>query len=128
MNGRWLLSIVLAVGAMALLSPSIEAHHGTSTFDMSRTTTVKGTVVDYQLINPHTELTIKVQQDDGSTVEWNIESVSATMLLRVGWKRDSVKIGDAISVTGHPAKGGKPAMLLVKAVLPDGRELPTAYE
>jgi hypothetical protein len=128
MNGRWLLSIALVAGAMAVFSPAIKAHHGTSTFDMSRTTTIKGTVVDYQLINPHSELTIKVQQDDGTAVEWNVESVSATMLIRVGWKRDTVKTGDTVSVTGHPAKGGKPAMLLVKAVLPDGRELSTAYE
>jgi hypothetical protein len=128
MNGRWLFSIALAAGTMAMISPSIKAHHGTSTFDMSRTTTIKGTVVDYQLINPHTEITIKVQQEDGATVEWNVESVSATMLLRVGWKRDTVKAGDTVSVTGHPAKGGKPAMLLVKAVLPDGRQLSTAYE
>jgi hypothetical protein len=128
MNGRWLLSIALAAVAMAMISSSLEAHHGTSTFDMSRTTTIKGIVVDYQLINPHTELTIKVEQDDGAAVEWNVESVSATMLLRVGWKRDTVKAGDTVSVTGHPAKGGKPAMLLVKAVLPDGRELSTAYE
>jgi hypothetical protein len=128
MKRRWLLSIALAAGAMGMLSPAIKAHHGTSTFDMSRTTTIKGTVVDYQLINPHSELTIKVQQDDGAAVEWNVESVSATMLLRVGWKRDTIKAGDAVSVTGHPAKGGKPAMLLVKAVLPDGRELSTAYE
>ena len=128
MNGRWLLSIALLAGAMAMISPSAKAHHGTSTFDMSRTATIKGTVVDYQLINPHSELTIKVQQEDGTTVEWNVESVSATMLIRVGWKRDTVKAGDTVSVTGHPAKGGKPAMLLVKAVLPDGRELSTAYE
>ncbi len=128
MNGRWFLSIALAAGAMATVSPSTKAHHGTSTFDMSHTTTIKGTVVDYQLINPHSELTLKVQQDDGTTVEWNVESVSATMLIRVGWKRDTVKMGDAVSITGHPAKGGKPAMLLVKAVLPDGRELSTAYE
>lgn len=124
---RWAF-VVVAISFLLLASLPLLAHHGTASFEMTNTVTIKGTVIDYQLINPHTEMTIKVQQDDGSTVEWNVESVSATMLVRVGWKRDTLKAGDVVSVTGHPAKGGKPSMLMTKAVLPDGRELPTAFE
>lgn len=124
---RWALAVV-AVSILLLASLPLLAHHGTASFEMAHTVTIKGTVIDYQLINPHAEITIKVLQDDGSAVEWNVESVSATMLVRVGWKRDTLKAGDVVSVTGHPAKGGKPSMLMMKAVLPDGRELPTAFE
>ena len=57
-------------------------------------------------------------------MEWKVESVALNMMVRAGWKRDSLKPGDAVSVTGHPGKNGKSAMLLVKVLLPDGQEFP----
>jgi hypothetical protein len=104
------------------------AHHGSAMFEMDHMTTIKGTVIDYQLINPHMEMTLKVTQEGGNAVEWRVEGVSMNMLLRAGFKRDSMKAGDTVSVTGHPGKNGKPAMLLVKIVLADGRELAAPYE
>ncbi len=105
------------------IASSLLAHHGVPNVDMSRTVTIKGVVVDYLLINPHMEMRVKVADDSGNTVEWNVEGVSMLMLMRVGFKRDTFKPGDAITVVGHPNKDGKPMLVMVKFVLPDGREM-----
>ena len=106
-----------------LVAPSLLAHHGVPNVDMSRTVTIKGAVVDYLLVNPHMEMRVKVTDDSGNSVEWNVESVSALMMMRVGFKRDTFKPGDLITVVGHPNKDGKPLLVLVKFILPDGREM-----
>ena len=106
-----------------LAAPPLGAHHGVPAYDMSKVVTIKGTVVDYQLINPHMLMHIKVTGDGGNSVEWLVESVSALMLMRVGFTPDSFKPGDAITAVGHVNKDGKPVMLLVKFILPDGKEM-----
>jgi hypothetical protein len=114
--------------AFLLIASSLLAHHGVPNFDMSRTVTVKGVVMDYLLINPHMEMRVKVTDDTGNSVEWNVEAVSLLMMLRAGFKRDTFKPGDMVTVTGHPNKDGKPMMVLVKVVLPDGREMLSGYD
>jgi hypothetical protein len=86
---------------LAFLSaaPCLLAHHGVPAFDMSKVVTIKGTVIDYQLINPHMLMRVKVTGDDGNSVEWLVESVSALMLMRMGFTRDTFKPGDAIPRT-----------------------------
>ena len=119
---------VLAI-AMGLGVPRLAlAHHGTANFEMDHSSTIKGVVVDYQLINPHVEMTLKVTQEDGKVVDWNVEGVSLNMMMRAGFKRDSMKVGDTVTVTGHPGKNGKPTMLLMKIILADGTELDAPYE
>ena len=127
MKSKWWVIFVFATG-LATISPGILAHHGTANFEMGHTATIKGTVVDYELINPHVEMTLRVTQDDGKTVDWNVEGVSLNMMMRAGFKRDSMKVGDTVSVTGHPGKNGKATMLLTKIILADGTELNAPYE
>ena len=125
-NKRWILFGV----AMCLILDSnpVLAHHGFAAFQMDQVSTIKGTVVDYELINPHVQIFLKVEQEGGKSVEWNVEGVSLNMMVRAGFKRDSLKAGDTVSVTGHPGKNGKPILLLMKIMLADGRELSAPYE
>jgi hypothetical protein len=117
---------VVALLAFLSAAPCLLAHHGVPAFDMSKVVTIKATVIDYQLINPHMLMRVKVIGDDGNSVEWMVEGVSALMLMRVGFKRDTFKPGDTITVVGHANKDGKPVMVLVKFILPDGREMQSA--
>ena len=119
---------IMAALALPLSALSASAHHGVPNFDLSRTVTIKGTVVDYQLVNPHMELYVRVTDDRGNTVDWNIEGVSLLMQMRAGWKRDSFKPGDVVTVTGHPNKEGKPIMVLMKLVTSDGREMASPFD
>jgi hypothetical protein len=50
------------------------------------------------------------------------------MMVRAGFKKDSLKAGDIVSITGHPGKNGKPVLLLMKITLADGRVLSAPYE
>jgi hypothetical protein len=125
-NKRWAMFGVAM--ALILVSHPVLAHHGSANFEMDHVSTIKGTVVDYELINPHVEITLKVEQEGGKAVEWNVEGVSLNMMVRAGFKRDSMKAGDTVSVTGHPGKNGKPMLLLTKIVLADGRVLSAPYE
>ena len=125
-NTRWVL-IGLAM-SLLLTSHPVLAHHGFANFQMDQTSTIKGTVVDYELINPHVQITLKVEQEPGKTVDWNVEGVSLNMMVRAGFKKDSLKAGDTVSITGHPGKNGKPILLLMKITFADGRVLSAPYE
>ena len=125
-NNRWIL-FGLAL-SLLLISHPVLAHHGFANFQMDQTSTIKGSVVDYELINPHVQITLKVEQEDGKSVEWNVEGVSLNMMVRAGFKKDSLKVGDIVSITGHPGKNGRPVLLLMKITLADGRVLSAPYE
>ena len=114
--------------SLLLISHPVLAHHGFANFQMDQVSTIKGSVVDYELINPHVQITLKVEQDGGKTVDWNVEGVSLNMMVRAGFKKDTLKAGDIVSVTGHPGKNGKPVLLLMKIMLADGRVLSAPYE
>ena len=125
-NNRW---IPFGLALSLLLIPHrVLAHHGFANFQMDQTSTIKGSVVDYELINPHVQITLKVEQEGGKPVEWNVEGVSLNMMVRAGFKKDSLKAGDIVSITGHPGKNGKPILLLMKITLADGRVLSAPYE
>jgi hypothetical protein len=125
-NNRWIL-FGLAL-SLLLISHRALAHHGFANFQMDQTSTIKGSVVDYELINPHVQITLKVEQEGGKSVEWNVEGVSLNMMVRAGFKKDSLKAGDIVSITGHPGKNGKPVLLLMKITWADGRVLSAPYE
>ena len=125
-NTRW---VLIGLAMSLLLTPHpVLAHHGFANFQMDQTSTIKGTVVDYELINPHVQITLKVEQEPGKAVDRNVEGVSLNMMVRAGFKKDSLKAGDTVSITGHPGKNGRPVLLLMKITFADGRVLSAPYE
>jgi hypothetical protein len=116
--------IFFAVGA-ALLAFSIPllAHHGASAYDTKKLTTLKGTVTDFQFMNPHSELFFEVKDATTGKVEkWSAEAASMVTMSRLGWTRTIFKPGDQITVVGNRARNGSPAMRLSKVVLANGKE------
>jgi hypothetical protein len=116
-----------AVLLLFALEGSTYAHHGINAwFDMTRSATVKGTVTGFDWTNPHSYVYIDVKDEKGAIQKWSAEMGSVGMLARHGWRRDTIKAGDEITLIGNPAKDGKSSMILDKAVLTDGRELPAS--
>lgn len=118
--------LAFSVTAVLLLSlaGATYAHHGiVAWFDMTRSATVKGTVTSVDWTNPHAYIYFDVKNDKGAIEKWTAEMGSVGMLTRFGWRRDTVKPGDAITLMGKPAKDGKTALLVDKIVLASGREL-----
>jgi hypothetical protein len=112
----------LAVTVAALLgSAPLLAHHGEANYDTDKVVSVKGTVSDFEFINPHTLITVDVKNDKGEIEKWACEARSPGMLVRVGgWDKTTLKAGDVITVFGYRAKNGSTLLRLQKLTLADG--------
>jgi uncharacterized protein DUF6152 len=116
---------VLFAGSVLLLlvaAPAF-AHHGTSAYDTTKLTTVKGTVTDFQFNNPHVMISVDVTNDKGNAETWIGEANSPNVLSRHGWDRDIIKKGDQITIIGYRPKNGAKTLRLQKVVLFNGQEL-----
>ena len=114
------LCLVITFGAL-LVSAPLFAHHGEANYDTDKVVSVKGTVSDFEFINPHTLITVDVKNDKGDMEKWACEMRSPTMLVRVGgWDKNTLKPGDVITVFGFRAKNGTTVMRLQKLTLADG--------
>jgi DNA/RNA endonuclease YhcR with UshA esterase domain len=118
------LLLAAMLGVVSVSSPVL-AHHGEANYDTDKTVNVKGTVTDFQFVNPHVQITLDVKNDKGEIEKWVGEARSPAMLARYGgWDRSTIKVGDVITFYGHRTRNGTPFMRLEKIVKADGTELP----
>lgn len=122
---RPLAFLTLAVSLLGL-SAATFAHHGTANYDTGHSVTVKGTVSDFQFVNPHVLIYMTVKDASGKTTNWQGELTSPNRLARAGWKKDTIKNGDTISISGFPAKSGSPEVWIQKVITADGVPLDTS--
>lgn len=101
-----LIVLFAMMSALLVSSGSLLAHHGASPYDTSKLTTLKGTVTDFQFINPHVVLAVDVTDDKGKTDNWIGEANSPNVLSRHGWDKDIIKKGDQITVIGNRPENG----------------------
>ena len=110
------LSLVLAgffFGAPVL------SHHSHSNYATTEYTLLEGKVTEFHWINPHTWIYIEVLDVGEQSTVWALEGASPTELLRDGWQRDDVKVGDTIAVRCHQLKDRSSGCLL-GFVTPEG--------
>lgn len=98
-------------------------HHSFAMFDLKKQVTLVGTVREFQWTNPHVWIQIDVTEADGKVVRWSIESGSPRALSQEGWKRESLAVGDKITLTINPMRSGATGGALVSAILADGTKL-----
>jgi hypothetical protein len=110
--------------AMALFaSMPMVAHHSYAMFDTQKEVALEGTVKDFQWTNPHVWIDIVViDKTTGQPANWSIEGKGPVQLVRDGWRRDSVKQGDKVSLVIHPLKSGSNGGSLAK-ILVNGKEI-----
>jgi hypothetical protein len=90
-------------------------------FDATKEVTMSGTVKEFEWTNPHAWLRIMVSdQASGKAVQYALEMGSPGQQARVGWKPDSVRAGDKVTVTIHPLKDGSRGGQFITAMLPNG--------
>lgn len=119
-------SAILAVAVGLTLVGPIFAHHGTAAYETTQEITVKGTVTDFEFINPHTLIFLDVKNDRGDVEHWQVDAQSPNQLTRDGWTKNLLKPGDQIAVIGFRAKNHSNVLRFLKVVLPNGREIKAA--
>ena len=117
------LSVLLTVVILVTWVP-VNAHHSfAAVFDVETSVDVSGTVTKVEWMNPHAWIYIDVDNDDGGSNNWAFELGSPNGLMRRGWTRKTVQVGDAISVAGYRARDGSNRGNVKSIVLADGTEL-----
>jgi len=111
---------------LLLLAGSASAHHSFSMFDTTKEVTLVGVVQEFQWTNPHSWIEIDVPNQSGGTDKWSIELNSPNNLSRQGWKSNSLKPGDRITIVIWPLKNGEKGGLFLSLTFPDGRVLDEA--
>ena len=105
MSNRLMVAVVASVGVGA--GATAFAHHSFSAeFDANKRVTMTGTVTNVEWRNPHTWFYIDVKSGNGAVVNWGLELASPNILLRNGWTRSSMKVGDIVTVEAYLAKNG----------------------
>jgi hypothetical protein len=98
---------VFAASAMLLAAVPMIAHHSfAAEFDATKPFKLTGTVTKIEWMNPHAYFYIDVTDESGKVVNWALEMGSPNGLMRQGWTRNSMKIGDQVTVEGSRAKDG----------------------
>ena len=119
------LTVLVGVIAGAFLAEGTAlAHHSfAAEFDRNLPVTVTGTVTKVEWMNPHARFYIDAKDDTGAIVNWDFELASPNGLMRRGWTRNSMKLGDVVTVTGHRAKNNPHVGNASTVVLADGKKL-----
>ena len=113
----YLILAVLAVSSAAF------AHHGGAAFEQGKNLTIKGTVTEWFWANPHCLLKFDGKNANGEIVHWVGETQAPANLIDFGWRKNSLKPGDEVTVEIRPVKNGQPVGALVKVTMPGGKEL-----
>jgi hypothetical protein len=116
--------LIALTSALLVGGGDAAAHHSfAAEFDAQKPVTLKGTVVKWEMINPHGWITLAVPGPDGKTTEWMIETSNPNGLMRLGWSKRSLKFGDEITVEAYRAKDGSNTANAATVTLADGRKV-----
>jgi Family of unknown function (DUF6152) len=118
------LLFLLALGiSISVISAPVAAHHGGAAYDMDKRVTVKGTVTDWLWSNPHCIVQLDATDENGQAAHWVAETENPSSMIRGGWVKDSLKVGDVITVVLVPPKTGGHVGRIVEITLADGHKL-----
>jgi len=101
-----LVIVVMCAASMAASGRALAHHSFAAEFDENRPIKLTGTVTKVEWTNPHIWFFIDVKNADGTVTNWGFEMASPSQLLRAGWKRDSMKVGDEVTVEAKGARDG----------------------
>ena len=122
---RNVLGVVVAGCVLSwAVAPAVAHHSFAAEFDSNKPVTLTGTITSVEFQNPHIYFYIDVREGDGKVVNYAVEGGTPNQLRRQGWGRDSLKIGETVTVQGFAAR--KPGALVVNGrtvVLADGRRV-----
>ena len=121
---RTKLGVLAAAVGLLVSGLTLAAHHSiTGEYDPDKTVTFKGVVTKIEWTNPHARIYVDVAQPNATPVNWNVELAAVSALVRNGWSRSALKVGDTATVEGIQARSGASIANARAVTLPDGRKV-----
>ena len=117
-----LTAVLIVIGGLLFGAAPVLAHHSfMAEFDQRQAFVIEGVVTKVDWINPHTTFDVEAKDETGKTVNWILQTGSPNALISRGWVRDSMKIGDHVTVHAYRAKAGGNLAAARSVTLADGR-------
>ena len=112
----------LVVGLLMAVVPVLAHHAISAEFDTTKPIKFTGTVKSVDWMNPHIYVNIEAKDASGKAVVYSVEGGPPNSLYRNGWRKDSLKVGDSVQVSGVRAKKAESNRIGVATiVMPDGQ-------
>ena len=123
MRAAIMIRAVLPWIAATCLTEVATAHHSTAEFDYTKQVTIKGIVKEVQWTNPHSYIQVIAAAEGAQQVQWSVEIGSPSLNIHMGWRKNSVKVGDVVTINLSPARSGKPYGTLRVLTFANGQTL-----
>ena len=119
------LTIILLILSFA---NSVQAHHSFAVeFTAEKTITINGVVTEIWFRNPHVRYYVDIINNKNKIENWDVRTSSPSLLVRKGWTKTTIQVGDTISIIGHPGRDGRKLLSVISIKLPDGSSLGKKY-
>ena len=118
-------SFLLATGfGLVMAAVPVLAHHSfAAQYDRSKPVTLNGSVTKVDWINPHARIFVDVKDANGKVANWEVELSAPAMLMRRGWTKSSLKVGETVTVNGSLAKDGSNLTNATSVTLSNGQKV-----
>jgi hypothetical protein len=120
---RYRIGVFAAVAALLATGIAMGHHSFAAEYDANKPVTLKGTVTKVEWTNPHARFYVDVKDERGQVTNWNLELASPNVLVRNGWTRKSLSVGDEVTVQGSAAKDGSKMANARAVTLADGKRV-----
>ena len=115
--------VIAGIGLVVVATPVVAHHSFAAEYDAARPVVLKGVVTRIEWTNPHTHCYLDAKDETGNVTNWKFELASPNVLGQLGWRKDSFKIGDEVTVEGAMAKDGSNRANARVVTLADGRQM-----
>lgn len=123
MKYKLLNGMVVGAGLLLTSAPAFSHHSFAAEYDGNKPVSLTGTVTKVEWMNPHARFYVDVKDEQGGVTNWELELGSPNGLMRAGWNRNSLKVGDVVTVKGSLAKDGSKLANARSVVLADGTQV-----
>ena len=120
MKGPAMIRLRTILAAAVILSSAAgvaAAHHSFAMFDTKKEVSLTGVIKEFRWTNPHSWIVITVKDAKGADTDWSLEGLSPAALLRQGWKRSDIKVGDQAVVKANPLRDGSTGGSIVSVTI-----------
>jgi hypothetical protein len=113
----------LAIGALAFVPGALAHHSFAAEFDVSKPVTLQGVVTKVEWRNPHIWIYLDVKDDGGAIKAWQCEGGAPNALTRLGWDRETLKLGEPVTIEGYMARDATNTCNARTFKLPNGKTI-----